>query len=61
MISWKARLARLPLQEEELVERIARAIYETHWGPRDYYKQAPPAWEALNYFSAERTLLIRLS
>lgn len=39
MMSWKERLARLPLLDEEMVENIAAAIYMTHQG------QPAPLWE----------------
>ena len=45
MISWKERLARLPVAEEELVEEIARAIYTTHWASCDYHTRLLPGWD----------------
>ena len=44
MISWRERLSRLPVVDEELVEIFAQAIYMTHWHPRDYYQKPPPLW-----------------
>ena len=39
-MKWEERLARVPMAEEELIEGLARAIYQTHW-------RAPsPEWDA---------------
>jgi hypothetical protein len=40
-LSWKDRLARLPLAEDEVVEGLSRAIYMTHRLP------SSPSWESI--------------
>ena len=45
-MSWADRLARVPMPDEQLIEGMAEAIYQTHWRAREGSNTPTPTWAA---------------